>query len=262
VLDAPGEVGHDRGKFRSGRTAGAQTIMALTLRGAIFGPVLALALPCVSAQSQDSARSQDQVDLELVLAVDSSGSIDFGEYDLQTGGLAGAFRDAEIIAAIEQWAPKGVAVSVVLWSGRDQQRVAVDWTRISDRASAEVMAARIETMGRGMLAETALGEALRFSINHIERSPFAGERRLIDVSGDGRSNVGELPGRYRDAAAAADITINALAILDDDIGLARYYAEEVIGGRDAFVITAHDHDDFARAMRQKLLQEIRGTPLG
>jgi hypothetical protein len=167
-----------------------------------------------------------------------------------------------VIAAIEQWAPQGVAVSVVLWSGRGQQRVAVDWTRIRDRESAEALALRVEKMGRGMLAETALGEGLQFAFRQLERSPFAGVRRLIDVSGDGRSNVGADPDGFRDGAVAAGITINGLAILNDDITLDLYYADHVIGGRDAFVTTARDYDDFARAMRHKLLKEIGSTPLG
>jgi hypothetical protein len=189
---------------------------APTLGAALLG-LLALA-PAGALGQQGSV-----VALELVLAVDSSGSVDFGEFDLQTGGIAGAFRDAEVIAAIEQWAPQGVAVSVVLWSGRGQQRVAVDWTRIGDRESAEALALRIEKMGRGMLAETALGEGLQFAFRQLERSPFAGVRRLIDVSGDGRSNVGADPDGFRDGAVAAGITINGLAILNDDITLDLYY---------------------------------------
>ncbi len=223
---------------------------------ALVGLALAVAPAAASGQPPTV------VDLALVLAVDSSGSVDFGEFDLQTGGLAGAFRDAGVIAAIEQWAPQGVAVAVVLWSGRGQQRVAVDWTRVGDRASAEALAARIETMGRGMLAETALGEGLLFAMRQLDRSPFVGVRRLIDISGDGRSNVGVEPDGLRDIAVADGITINGLTILNDDIALDRYYARHVIGGRDAFVMTTQDYDDFARAMRSKLLQEIRGTPLG
>jgi hypothetical protein len=234
--------------------------MPLTLRSAILSLVVALAPPAAFAQSGGPAGVE--VDLALVLAVDSSGSVDFGEYDLQKVGIARAFLDAEVIEAIEHWAPRGVAVSVVLWSGRGQQRVAVDWTRVGDRASAEALAASIEAMGRGMLAETALGEGLSFAINHLVKGPFAGERQIIDISGDGRSNVGADPAAFRDAAGAADITVNGLAILNDDLTLDLYYAERVIGGRDAFVTTAHDYDDFARAMRHKLLKEIGSTPLG
>lgn len=230
--------------------------MPRTFGWAIFGLALAVALPCAAAQAAD------EVELELVLAVDSSASVDFREFELQTGGIAHAFRDPEIIEAIRQWAPKGLAVSVLLWSGPHQQVVAIDWTRVGDRESAQALATRVEGIKRGMLAETAIGEALRFAVSHIENGPYAGVRRIIDISGDGRSNVGRAPGPYRDAAAAAGITVNGLAILNDDLALDLYYAEQVIGGRDAFVMTAGDYEDFARAMRHKLLQEIRGTPLG
>jgi len=237
--------------------------MPLTLRSAILSLALALSPSGTFAQSGTDARSlaPREVDLALVLALDSSGSVDFGEFDLQKLGIAGAFRDDEVIEAIERWAPRGIAVSVVHWSGRGQQRVAVDWTRVVDRASAAALAVRIEGMRRSMLAETALGEALRFAIDHLERGPYRGVRRIIDVSGDGRSNVGVAPGPLRDAAAAAGITINGLAILNDDLAVDLYYADQVIGGHDAFVTTARDFDDFARAMRLKLLREISGAPL-
>jgi hypothetical protein len=237
--------------------------MPLTLRSAILSLALALAPSGTFAQAGADAGSvaQRKVDLALVLAVDSSGSVDFGEFDLQKLGIARAFRDPEVIEAIERWAPKGVAVSVVYWSGRGQQQVAVDWTKVVDRASAEALAARIEQSRRSMLAETALGEGLRFAVNQLGRSPYQGVRRVIDVSGDGRSNVGEAPGPLRDAAAAAGITINGLAILNDDLAVDLYYADQVIGGHDAFVTTARDYDDFARAMRLKLLREVSGLPM-
>ena len=103
---------------------------------------------------------------------------------------------------------------------------------------------------------------LRFAIGHIENGPFRGARRVIDVSGDGESSSGDSPDRFRDAAVAAGITINGLTILNEDPTLDQYYAEHVIGGPEAFVIAARDYEDFARAMRIKLLQEIRGAPLG
>ena len=261
-LDASGKLGHDpapaflaMSPIAEADGTGADT-MPLTLRSAILSLALAL------APSGASAQSPVDVDLQLVLAVDSSGSVDFGEFELQTLGIAGAFRDAEVIEAIVHWAPKGVAVSVVHWSGRGQQLVAVDWTRVGDRTSAEALAASLEAIRRSMLAETALGEGLRFAINHLARGPYRGARQIIDVSGDGRSNVGAPPAPFRDVAIAAGITINGLAILNDDLTVDLYYADQVIGGPDAFVVTAHDFDDFARAMRLKLLREIRGTPLG
>jgi hypothetical protein len=239
---------------------GAHDMRPCTIRLAIRHAILMLAF----APSPAGAETQADVyvDLALVLAVDSSASIDFDEFKLQTIGLAYAFRDSEIIEAIQHSTPKGVAVTVVQWSGRHEQPVAVDWTRIGDRASAEALAVRIERMGRLLMGDTAIGEALRFVIRHIERGPFRGSRQTIDVSGDGHSNHGYSPAAFRDGAVAAGITINGLAILNEDITLDRYYADHVIGGRDAFVITTRTFEDFARAMRLKLLQEIRGAPRG
>jgi len=230
-------------------------MMPLTLCSAVLVLTLAAPLHGPSAQTRD-------VDLQLVLAVDSSGSVNFGEFELQAVGIARALRDPEVVEAVERWTPNGIAVSVVHWSGRRQQLVAVDWIVAGDRASLHALAASIEGMGRSMLGETAIGDMLRYAIDHLARSPFRGARRVVDVSGDGRSNAGLAPGPLRDAAVAAGITVNGLAILSDDLAVDLYYADHVIGGPDAFVLTARDYHDFARAMRLKLLQEIRGAPLG
>jgi hypothetical protein len=128
--------------------------------------------------------------------------------------------------------------------------------------SATALAARIEMMDRTLMGETAIGEALRFAIDHIARGRCQGARRVIDVSGDGRSNVGAHPAPFREAAAAADITVNGLAILNEDLTLDLYYAQQVICGPDAFVVTAKDFHDSAQAMRLKILREIRNAPLG
>jgi Protein of unknown function (DUF1194) len=127
---------------------------------------------------------------------------------------------------------------VVQWSGRRDQHVAVDWVKVADPVSAETLAASVEAMGRPLFGATAIGEVLQFAIDHIERGPFRGIRRVIDVSGDGKENVGNRPGPFRDAAAAAGITINGLAILDADPTINTYYARDVIGGPDAFVMRA------------------------
>jgi hypothetical protein len=215
-------------------------------------------LACAGAVRAESATP---VDLELVLAVDASGSVDAREFDLQTHGLAAAFQDPEVISTIEAYAPAGLAVVLVQWSGRDQETVVVNWTRLDDAASAFAFAQKIEASGRWLLGETAIADALEFSIGLLERSQFAGTRRVIDISGDGPTNAGRDPDPVRDAAAAAGITINGLAIVNEVPVLETYYAQHVIGGPDAFVLTAASYEDFARALRLKLLREIRGAPL-
>jgi hypothetical protein len=201
------------------------------------------------------------VDLELVLAIDSSGSVNAREFDLQQRGIATAFRDPEVLEAIATTTPQGIAVTVVQWAGRRQQHTAIDWILLGDRASALRFADRVDAFGRLVTGETALAEALAFAITRLERNGFAGARRTIDISGDGPSNGRLSPDVVRDAAAAAGITINGLAIVNEVPELDRYYAWNVIGGPGAFLMAARDYRDFAQAMRQKLLQEIRGGPI-
>jgi hypothetical protein len=204
---------------------------------------------------------QIPVALELVLAVDASGSVDAREFDLQQRGIARALRDPEVIAAIGGAAPEGVAIALVQWSGRRQQHVSLDWTLLSDEASVRALAARIEAAARLAVGETAVAEALGFALAGLAHNRFAGARRIIDISGDGMSNSPLAPESVRDVAAAAGITINGLAILTDTPDLGRYYAEHVIGGPGAFVMVAKSYRDFAEAMRKKLLEEIRGGPV-
>jgi hypothetical protein len=207
------------------------------------------------------AAGQTAVALELVLAVDASGSVDAREFELQKQGLATAFRDPEVIAALQAFAPAGIAVALMQWSGRHQQMMVVDWTRLSDARSALAFAEAIATTGRWLLGETAVADALAFGVELLEGNRFEGARRTIDISGDGPTNSGGDPDPVRDAAAAAGITINGLAIVNEIPTLDIYYAEHVIGGPDAFLLVAKDYQDFVEAIRQKLLREIQGVGL-
>lgn len=223
----------------------------------IFGAAL-LALAVVrSASAADGA----PVDLELVLAIDTSGSVDPWEFKLQLQGVAAAFRDAEVQAAIEGATPNGLAAALVQWSGPGEQILAVDWTKIVDARSAAGFAARIEVAGRQFMGRTGLADALQFGIAAIATNRFDGHRQVIDLSGDGEPNDGRAPGVVRDAAVAAGITVNALAVMTDVPGLDRYFRQHVVGGPGAFLMTAADYQDFVVAIRRKLLREIRGTPL-
>ncbi len=203
-----------------------------------------------------AAAELQPVALELALAVDTSSSVSAEEFELQKRGLAEAFRHAEVRAAIRSLGAAGIAVSLIQWSGNRMQGTSVDWMRLSDGLSAERFAAAIGASGRLFTGSTALGGAIRFALDAIERNRFEGRRKVIDVSGDGFSGLS--PRRERDRALARGVTINGLAILNEKPELGGYYAAHVIGGPGAFVLTAADYEDFAEAIREKLVKEIAG----
>lgn len=229
------------------------------LRGSLLlGVVWAIGL---LAAGMTLARQQT-VDLILVLAMDASASVDSQEFALQTLGFAEAFRHPDVIAAIRSVGDEGIAVAVVQWAGLGQQTVAVNWAVVIDQASGEAMAAQIETAGRKVVGATRIDKALQFSTKLLANAPYRARRQVIDVSGDGKSsNFGASTGRARDAALAAGITVNGLAILNEVPDLGLYYGGEVVGGAGSFLMTATDFRDFATAIRLKLILEIRGAPL-
>ena len=204
----------------------------------------------------------EPVELELVLAVDSSFSVDREEFDLQMNGLAGAFRDPRVIAAIRAIGDHGIAVCLVQWADNGQQSMVLDWTAIHDAESAETFARRLEQTPRLLVgASTSITGALKFSMRQFELNKFEGQRLVIDVSGDGRHNQSTGPAIQRDRAVNMGITINGLAILNEDHRLDWYYRDHVIGGTGAFVMTAGSYRDFATAIVRKLIREIAGSPL-
>ncbi len=209
------------------------------------------------------ARAQGtSVDLELVLAVDSSSSVTAEEFDLQMEGIANAFRHSAVVAAIEAAGDLGVAVSLVQWSDNRRQFLAIDWMHLTDAESAEAFAEEIDATPRFVIGGgTAIGGAMSFSTRLIERNDYAGRRKVVDISGDGRANQGNQPEDERDKAVAAGFTINGLAILNEDFLVDRYYLYNVIGGTGAFLVTADDFQDFQEAILRKLIQEISGVPL-
>lgn len=206
-----------------------------------------------------SGAAAENVALELVLAIDVSSSVDEREYNLQMSGFAAAFRHPEVVAVIESLGSQGMVVTLVQWSGADTYVQAIDWTRINGRESAEAFATEVETAPR--LIEggaTAIGDAMLFARALLELNDFVGTRRTIDVSGDGIANQGKQPAVARALLNAEDITVNGLAILNEEPRLGAYYRAGVVGGPNAFLITATDFEDFARAIRIKLVTEIDG----
>ena len=190
----------------------------------------------------------------LVLAVDVSGSIDAGEYALQIEGLASALEEPGVRDVLVQ---DGDALSVVQWSGLGQQAVVLTWRRMDGRAQVEAFAAAVRAAPRAFAgSDTAVGEAMGFALAGF--GPVADcARRVIDISGDGPENAGNSAARERGAAMRAGIEINAIAIEDAGAAspISRFYRTWVVT-KGGFVVTARGMEDYARAIRAKLLREL------
>jgi hypothetical protein len=208
------------------------------------------------------------VDLELVLAVDVSRSIDADEFELQRQGYARAIVNPTVLSAIQTGSIGAIAVAYVEWSGADQQRTVVDWALIHDPASAQDFAAAILAAPRSFAAYTSISGAIDYAVRLFENNRFEGSRQVIDVSGDGSNNSGRPVWLARDAAIEVGITINGLAIINDrpnpfsrpEPKLDDYYKENVVGGTGAFVVIAEDFTSFSSAILSKLIKEIAAAP--
>jgi hypothetical protein len=208
-----------------------------------------------------TAAQATNVDMQLVLAADASGSIDDGEHALQRMGYAQALRDRRVLDAISGGAEQAIAVTYVEWTGRGMQVVVVPWTVIKDADSAERVAQQLLSTPRALFGGgTGVGEAIYYSASLFERSGFESERKVIDVSGDGPTNQGRPAAGARDLANQHGITINGLPILTDYPGLDVFYEQNVIGGPGAFMVPAMGFHDFADAVLHKLIREVAGTP--
>ncbi|MGE3740357.1 MAG: DUF1194 domain-containing protein [Geminicoccaceae bacterium] len=218
-------------------------------------------LPAALALLPAAAAAEQPVDVELVLAVDVSGSVDADEQALERDGLVRAFHDRAVIEAIGAL-PQGLAVAVVAFAGAGQTQTVVSWHRLADPRQIAAFADRIARAFPVRFAYakcTAIGDAIEWSRRELVGNGYRGRAR-IDVSGDGRSSDGEYPGPARDRAVAGGIVISGLAILNEESYLDEYYRRTVVGGPGAFVLTAADYASFAEALRRKLLQELSSGP--
>ena len=219
--------------------------MIRTLRAAMTALGLALApLPAAACA------------LELILAVDVSGSIDGREFRLQAEGLAEAFEHPSLIAAIEGL-ESGMIATMTHWSGSTRHRQMARWHRLRDAASMAEFAAELRSAGRAWRNfSTAIGEALAHAAEVSAGAPEPCKRRVIDVSGDGVSNEGRPPPVLSRDLAARGYTINGLVIRGADPDPVAHYRAEVIAGPGAFVEVAASFEDYPRAILRKLLREI------
>lgn len=223
----------------------------------------------------DMARAADMpVDLELILAVDVSRSMDADEQALQRQGYISALHHPDVIAAIQSGPIGRIAIAYFEWSGVNSQTIVVPWTLVDDAESADVVASQIapgEVLGR---YGTSISGSLTFGADLFENNGYAGARRTIDISGDGPNNMGPPVLATRDAVVARGITINGLAITlkpphtsvssaFDIENLDAYYRDCVVGGVGAFTIAVSDVEQFEVAIRRKLVTEIaaRAAPV-
>lgn len=227
-----------------------------------------LLLATLLASYPTHAQSADvDVDIELVLAVDASRSMEPFEQKIQRDGYIAAFRRKDVIDAIREGVHGRVAITYVEWAGSTLQRTIVPWTLVDGAESAEKFAAALDQPIPSTQSRTSISGAIDFSSSLFDDNGFKGMRKVIDVSGDGANNNGRPVAEARDQALAKGITVNGLplmtrgdfysdwAVKDLDI----YYSNCVIGGPGAFMIPVNSWDQFPEAVRRKLVLELAGT---
>jgi Protein of unknown function (DUF1194) len=219
-----------------------------------------------SPRLADRNPSAIPVDVELVLAVDVSYSMDPDEQALQREGYAKAFTSKEFMQALREGASGRIAVTYVEWAGQYDQRVIMPWRLIEGPESADAVAAEIASVPTRRASRTSISGGLRFARSLFEHSGYRGTRRVIDVSGDGANNSGPPVAPMRDETVKMGITINGLPIMlkrpnpgtMDIKNLDVYYEDCVVGGPGAFVIPVRTREKFVEAIRNKMVLEVAG----
>ncbi|MEE8445980.1 MAG: DUF1194 domain-containing protein [Alphaproteobacteria bacterium] len=235
-----------------------------------LAPIACVILLLTGSAAAQRVERPVPVDLELVLAIDISGSIDEEEARLQRQGYIDAITDPEIIRAIRGGILRRIAVTYFEWSGDGYQDPVIGWTLIDGLETARAFAAELDSAPLGTGPWTSISDAIDFGARLFAGNGFEGTRRIIDISGDGPNNTGGPVTPARDQAVASGLTINGLPIMNDRPTFSRipmpnldlYYRHCVIGGRGAFIVVAKDFRTFARAIRRKMILEIAGRAGG
>lgn len=238
------------------------------IRALILVVFLSLAGPqAAQAQSRSAA---SEVDVQIVLAVDISYSMDPEEQRLQREGYVKAITSPEVLDAIRKGLVGKIAVSYLEWAGHHERQVVIDWRIIDGPESAQAFAAELQSKPYRRAFRTSISGAIQASVDLLEKSGLRSLRRVIDVSGDGSNNNGPHVEIARDDALAKGIVINGLPIVIprqntryvDIPNLDAYYQDCVVGGPGSFVIPITNPEEFVTATRRKLILEVAGiTPV-
>jgi len=248
------------------------SIGAVLVAGAMAGgDVASIAAPNPNSQfAQQLAQTKDgtpSVDVELVLAVDVSYSMDMDELAIQREGYAQAIVSKEFLQALKALPNGKIAITYFEWAASSDQKIIIPWRLIDGPETADAVASDIMKTPVRRASRTSISGAINFAMPLFDENPYHGTRRVIDISGDGPNNNGEPVSGPRDAALAKGITINGLPIMVkepsystmDIDNLDFYYEDCVIGGPGSFVVAIKDREKFKEAIRSKLLLEVAGT---
>ena len=247
------------------------SVGAVLVAGAIVGgDVAGLAAPSPKSRFADTRHNVPSVNVELVIAVDVSYSMDMDELAIQREGYAQAIVSKDFLQALRA-GPGKVAVTYFEWSMSGDERIIIPWRVIDGPESADAVAAEIMKTPVRRGSSTSISSAINFAVQLFEKNPYRGLRRVIDISGDGPNNDGAPVTGARDAALEKGIVINGLPIMVkepsystiDIENLDLYYEDCVIGGPGAFIMTIKDREKIQEAIRTKLVLEVAGlTPDG
>jgi len=226
-----------------------------TKPGAVAASILLAALAGASVPAR-AAGGNDVVDVELVLAVDVSLSMDENSYRMEMQGYADAFRDPAVQQAIKMGGMGRIAVALMQWSGYGTYKLSLGWTVIDGDGAANELADTISGIERMPGGSTSISGAIDKGLALFDGNGFDSARHVIDISGDGRNNNGRDVAAAREEAVTKGFIINGLPIAGGEPGLEEYYQTTVIGGPGAFMVIAHGYEDFGQAITKKLIAEI------
>ena len=246
------------------------SVGAVLVAGAVAGgDVASFAAPNPRTRVSDAKDKPPAVDVELILAVDVSYSMDMDELAVQREGYAQAIVSKEFLQALKAGQIGKIAVTYFEWAASNDQKIIIPWRVIDGPETADAVAEEILKTPIRRASRTSISGAINFAMPLFEENPYHGLRRVIDISGDGPNNNGAPVTGARDAALEKGITINGLPIMVkepsystmDIENLDFYYEDCVIGGPGSFVVPIKDRDKFKEAIRTKLLLEVAGrTP--